>query len=97
MRAQEEVKLSGMCDTNINGGSSRNVSTFPTHIAFVSAEKSGVMTFLHNEECDSRPILGLQLDACFANGRQLMLQHTVELSLGHAISVVDDAIWLEAS
>lgn len=97
MAAQIEVKLRGMCDAHVDRGARRNVARFARLLLFVGAKQSSVMTLLHHNERDARPIVRLQLNAGLPNRRQLVLQHMWKLSLGHTVSVQNDAMWFVAA
>ena len=43
------------------------------------------MTFLNDNECDTRLIIWLQLDTSLSNSGQLMLQHVHKLSLAYSV------------
>lgn len=92
--AKVEIKLSGVCDADIDGGAGRNVSALATLLFLVSAEKACVVPLLHHDKRDAWLVVSLQLDAGFTDGRQLVLQQLQKLTFRHAVPVEDDAVWL---
>ena len=50
---------------------------------------------LHHDDGDAGPVVLLQLYAGLPDGRQLELQHSIELSFRDSISVYHDPVWLE--
>ena len=40
----------------------------PYHVLFILTDKSGVMSFLHNNESDARLVTNFQLDASLTDG-----------------------------
>lgn len=78
--AEVKVKLVGMCDVRVHGGTSRNVSTTSDSLIAVGAEEARVVAFLHNNVCDARLVLLLQGDAGLTNSQQLIIQHLSELA-----------------
>ena len=61
MRAEIEVKLSWVSDTNVHSCTSWNVTTLATLLLLVSTEQSGVVTLLDNYECDARLVVCFKL------------------------------------
>ena len=61
MRAEIEVKLRGVSDTNVDCGTSGNVPGLAALLLLVRAEQSGVVTLLDHNESDSRLVVGFQL------------------------------------
>jgi len=87
MRAEIEVKLRGVSDTNVDGGTSGDVPGLAALLLLVRAEQTGVVTLLDHDEGDSRLVVGFQLDTSFSNGCEFVLQNVHELSLTNSISV----------
>ncbi len=73
VRTEIEVELGRMSDSDIDSCSSWNVSRLSGLLFFIRAKESGVVAFLNYDEGDAGFIIGLELDACLANCRQLML------------------------
>ena len=61
MRAEIEVKLRGVSDTNVDGGTSGDVPGLAALLLLVRAEQTGVVTLLDHDEGDSRLVVGFQL------------------------------------
>lgn len=97
MTAQIEIKLGRMRNTNVDRCARRYVARFARLLLLVRTEQSRVMSLLHHNERDARPIVGLQLNASLANGRQFVLQNVRKLSLRHAVTVQNDAMRLVAA
>lgn len=97
MTAEIEIEFGGMGDANVHGRTGRNVARLAALFLLVCAEQSRVVTLLHHNERDARFVVGFQLDARLSNGRQLVLQHMRELTLGNAIPVEDDPVRFETS
>lgn len=53
MTTQIEVELCRVSDPNVHCGSRGNVSTTSYLVFPIRTEKSGVVAFLHDNECDS--------------------------------------------
>lgn len=95
--AQVKVKFSGMSNTHIYSGASRNVSTFSALFLFVSTEKSSVMALLHYDKSDSRPVVRLKFYASLANRSQFVLENVEKLALGHGVTVKDNTMGFVAT
>ena len=52
MRTQVEVKLSGMGDAHIDGGSGRDVARLAALLLLVGTEQPRVMALLRRDVCD---------------------------------------------
>ena len=61
VRAEIEVELSGVSDTNIHRGPGWNVPALTALLLLVRAEQSGVVTLLDHDECDPGLVVSLQL------------------------------------
>ena len=61
MRAEIEVKLRGVSDTNVDGGTSGDVPGLAALLLLVRAEQTGVVTLLDHDEGDSRLVVSFQL------------------------------------
>jgi len=92
MGAKVEVEFCGMGDTDVHGGSGRNVSTFSALFFFVCAEKSGMMTFLNHNEGDAGLVIWFKLNASLPDGGKLVLEDVKELSFADSIPVDDDSV-----
>lgn len=57
----------------------------------------GVMPLLHCDVCDARLVVGFQFDAGLPHSRELVLQHCLELTFAHAVTVQDYTVRLEPS
>ena len=73
VRTEIEVKLSWMCDSNINSCSSWNVSRLSGLLFFIRAEEPGVVAFLDYDEGDAGFVVGLEFDAGLPNSCQFVL------------------------
>ena len=61
MRTEIEIKLRGVSDTNIDGGTSGDVPGLAALLLLVRAEQTGVVTLLDHDEGDTRLVVGFQL------------------------------------
>ena len=61
MRAEIEIKLRGVSDTNVDGGTSGDVPGLAALLLLVRAEQTGVVTLLDHDEGDSRLVVSFQL------------------------------------
>ena len=61
MRAEIEVKLRGVSDTNVDGCTSGDVPGLAALLLLVRAEQTGVVTLLDHDEGDSRLVVSFQL------------------------------------
>ena len=95
--AEIEIELGRMGDAHVHSGTGRNVARFAALFLLVCAEQSRVVTLLHHNERDARLVVGFQLDARLADGRQLVLQHMRELTLRHTVPVEDDPVGLKTA
>ena len=73
MTAQIEIELGWMRNSNVDRCARRNITRLSTLLLLVGAEQPSVMTFLHNNESDSRTVVGFEFDARFANRGQFVL------------------------
>lgn len=96
MTAKVKVELGRVRDANVDCRSRRNISGLSALLLLVGAEESRVMSFLDDDEGDAGTVVGLEFDACLADGRQLVLQDVRELAFGDAVAVQDDAVRLVA-
>lgn len=69
---QIEVKFCGMCDADIDGCTSRNVTTATNLVLPVGTEESRVMPLLYDDERYTRLISHLQFHTGLAHSTQLM-------------------------
>lgn len=97
MTAQVEIELCWMCNTDVDGCTSWNITRFATLFLLVSTEQASVMTFLDNDEGDTWAVVSLEFDASLSDGGQLMLQDVRELSLGDTVAVENDSVWFVAT
>ena len=97
VRAQIEVELGGVGDAHVHGRPRGDVPGLPALLLLVRAEQTGVVTLLDHDERDAGLVVRLQLDAGLADGRQLVLEHVGELSLGHSVTIHDDTVRLVSS
>ena len=97
MRTEVEVELGWMGDSNIDSGSSRNVTRFADLFSFVLAEETCMMSLLNNDKSNTRSIVFFQLHACLSNRDEFMHENLMELAFRNSIPVEDDPVWLEAS
>lgn len=70
MTAQVEIELSRVADTDIDGGSSGNVTTLATSVLLTATEQPRVMPFLYHNEGDTGLVAHLQHSASFTDGTQ---------------------------
>ena len=75
VRTQVEVKLCGMGDALVDGGSRGNVSRSSSLVSSVGTEQSSVMAFLDDDESDAWLVVHLQLHTRLAYSAQLVTQH----------------------
>ena len=61
MRAEIEVKLRGVSDTNVDGGTSGDVPGLAALLLLVRAEQTGVVTLLDHDEGDAGLVVSFQL------------------------------------
>ena len=61
MRTEIEIKLRGVSDTNVDGGTSGDVPGLAALLLLVRAEQTGVVTLLDHDEGDSRLVVSFQL------------------------------------
>ena len=61
MRAEIEVKLRGVSDTNVDCGTGGDVPGLAALLLLVRAEQTGVVTLLDHDEGDSRLVVSFQL------------------------------------
>lgn len=97
MTAEIEIELGGMGYANIHGRTGRDVARLAALFLLVCAKQSRMVTLLYHNERYAGLVVGFQLDAGLSNGRQLVLQHMRELTLGNAIPVEDDPVRFETS
>ena len=97
MRAEIEVELCWVSDSNIDSCTRGDVATLAALLLLVGTEQSGVMTLLDHNEGDAGLVVSLQLDAGLSDGRQLVLEHVHELALAHTVPVDDDPVRLVAA
>lgn len=61
MTAQIEVELSGMCDTQVDGGTGGYVATLARLLSLFGAEQTRVVTLLYYDECYTGLVFRFQL------------------------------------
>lgn len=61
MTAEIEVELSGVRDTEVDGGAGGDVAGLAGLLLLVGAEQTRVVTLLNHNERDARLVLRLQL------------------------------------
>lgn len=93
MAAKVKIKFSRMTNSHVNGGSGRNISTFPTPVFLVPAEESGVMTLLHDNESDTRLVANFKHGTSFPNcskfrGQDLEIETKLDI-----IRITHELLW----
>jgi len=78
---------------NINVSTVRRLALYL--VTLISAEQSGVVSFLHDDESYSRLISNLQFHARLADSAQLVRKDCRKLSLADTVAVEDDTCRLE--
>lgn len=96
MRAQVKVELGRVCDADVDGRARGNVATLADLLLVVGAEEARVMALLHDDEGNARAVVVLEVHARLPDGNQLVREDLLELALGDAVAVEDDAVRLEA-
>jgi hypothetical protein len=84
-----------MRNANVDGGASGYVARFANHVLTIGAEEPSVVALLNDDVRDARAVIALQFDTRLSNRRQLVVQHFLELSLGHGVAIKDDSVGLE--
>lgn len=97
MTAEIKVKFGGMRNANVDSCARGYIARLATLFLLVGAEKSRMMAFLHDNECDARSVVCLNFDACLTQCCELVLQDVRKLAFGDTVAIQDDAMWLVAA
>lgn len=85
VRAQVEIKLCWVGDSNVNCCACRDVARAARLLLEVSTEEASVVTLLNNNKGNAWLVVRLQFDASLPDGSQLMLQNLQKLTLRNTI------------
>lgn len=75
VRAEVEVEFGRMGDASIDCCAGRDVARLSRLLFLVGAEKPRVVALLDSDERNTGFVICLQLDACFTDSSQLVLQY----------------------
>lgn len=87
MRAEIEIEFGGVRDARIDCGAGRYVPGLARLLLLVGTEQPRVVALLNHDKSDARLVVRLQLDASFANRRQLVLQHLQNWTVERRVSL----------
>lgn len=73
MTTQVKIKLCGVGNSDIHGGSGRDISASSYLVLAVGTEQSGVVSLLDHDEGNTGLVSQLQLHAGLSHGTQLVL------------------------
>jgi hypothetical protein len=78
---KEEINVSGMSDFCVNHKSGRHIAVPISHLVLRVREEAGVVTLLHNQECDLRVVALVHSLDCIVNGSQLHLENLIGIGI----------------
>ena len=88
---QEVGLLRRVSDLGVHNCPGWNISGFTEPVTWIFRKKSGIVTFLDDQERDSRFVSRLEGSAGSLDGTDLTSENFFELTLAHPVTVVDDA------
>jgi hypothetical protein len=81
MTDKEEINVPGVSDFSVNHKARRNIAIPIGHLVLGVREESGVVTLLHNQECDLWIVVGVDSLNSSENGSHLHSENLINFRI----------------